>query len=594
MLYKILVIFIVTHYACQRSGGKRVYIAHNGKYVSVIWSILKVRATRQEFRRYDDNTIRNSNGDNCVYIRRSTNYLRMQGCDQSLETFAYDAERQTYTAHNGSLCWGKPTIWGIKVSNCQSTEPYGFLEVNVNDELTSMVQPSTPPLVQKFTTTVQAASSQRIHSSKISGLLASTPTLPSSQAVPSSAPGLDASTAIPPSSQNFRSSVSGLVASTPIPTSSQTIRSSVSGLAAVTPNPSMSQTVRSSVSAVNKTSRTSANGLYLASPGEQCQEFCQRIGLLCFTSIATGNTDAAFSNTGVTCKDSETHKFWRQPYDPSYRVNESVCAGYMNLNESGIKCSVIGFDDANIRRLCKCIRSADEDKFTLWVPWSSCSLSCNGGIQTRERFCNELSCVGPTKDSRRCNTQPCPIDGGFSDWSPWSSCTVTCGGGQKSQTRTCTNPKPDHGGLDCFGDKERTDKCNSLYCPVHGNWTEWTEWSACDKPCNDGRIKRWRYCTNPVPLYGGRACSGQPTDEKHCNKEECPVETITVENVRFYYNWNETMQTRSSLAFKQFTSNLQVNVGRIFQYSVVNSSYQKTAVSNLRFKFNSISILVYL
>ena len=80
-------------------------------------------------------------------------------------------------------------------------------------------------------------------------------------------------------------------------------------------------------------------------------------GLLCFTSIETGNTDAAFSNTGIKCKDSETYKFWRHAYDPSYRVNGSVCAGYMNINESEIKCSVAGFDDLNIRRLCKCMLS---------------------------------------------------------------------------------------------------------------------------------------------------------------------------------------------------------------------------------------------
>ena len=36
-----------------------------------------------------------------------------------------------------------------------------------------------------------------------------------------------------------------------------------------------------------------------------------------------------------------------------------------------------------------------------------------------------------------------------------------------------------------------------------------------------------------------------------------------------------------------------IKVGRIFQYSVVNSSYQRTAVSNLRFKLNSLSFTQY-
>ena len=48
------------------------------------------------------------------------------------------------------------------------------------------------------------------------------------------------------------------------------------------------------------------------------------------------------------------------------------------------------------------------DSFTPWVPWSACSLTCNGGTQTRSRVCIEAQCSGPTTDSRDCNTQPCP------------------------------------------------------------------------------------------------------------------------------------------------------------------------------------------
>ena len=50
------------------------------------------------------------------------------------------------------------------------------------------------------------------------------------------------------------------------------------------------------------------------------------------------------------------------------------------------------------------------------------------------------------------------VNGG---WSGWSSCSVTCGGG--TQTRTCTNPRPANGGANCSGASSRA--CNTQACP---------------------------------------------------------------------------------------------------------------------------------
>ena len=61
---------------------------------------------------------------------------------------------------------------------------------------------------------------------------------------------------------------------------------------------------------------------------------------------------------------------------------------------------------------------------------------------------------------------------------------------------------------------------------VPGDYTQWTEWSVCDKSCGGGQQKRERSCTNPAPEHGGQNCVDQglgPAEETlPCNEEPCP------------------------------------------------------------------------
>ena len=56
------------------------------------------------------------------------------------------------------------------------------------------------------------------------------------------------------------------------------------------------------------------------------------------------------------------------------------------------------------------------------------------------------------------------VDGAWTPWSAWSSCTVSCGGGKQTRGRTCTDPSPAHGGALCVGDENESKACNTIQC----------------------------------------------------------------------------------------------------------------------------------
>nr|XP_032660277.1 adhesion G protein-coupled receptor B1 isoform X5 [Chelonoidis abingdonii] len=103
-----------------------------------------------------------------------------------------------------------------------------------------------------------------------------------------------------------------------------------------------------------------------------------------------------------------------------------------------------------------------------WSSWSSCSTTCSNGTQQRTRECNGPSyggaeCQGHWVETRDCFLRQCPVNGKWQAWGPWGSCTTSCGGGTQRRDRVCYGPF--FGGDSCQGPKEEYKQCNDKKCP---------------------------------------------------------------------------------------------------------------------------------
>ncbi|XP_056001190.1 coadhesin-like isoform X2 [Ostrea edulis] len=150
-----------------------------------------------------------------------------------------------------------------------------------------------------------------------------------------------------------------------------------------------------------------------------------------------------------------------------------------------------------------------------WSTWEACSRDCGGGIRLRYaiRYCNNptpknggKSCPGSynRSASEKCNVQPCPVNGSWGtwqSWSKWGECSTSCGEGTRTKTRKryCNNPTPKHGGKACRGrnSKRVSEKCAIVqYCSVNGGWSSYGSWGTfgpCTKTCGGGSQTRYRY-----------------------------------------------------------------------------------------------------
>ncbi|XP_052285659.1 MAM and LDL-receptor class A domain-containing protein 1-like isoform X1 [Dreissena polymorpha] len=125
-------------------------------------------------------------------------------------------------------------------------------------------------------------------------------------------------------------------------------------------------------------------------------------------------------------------------------------------------------------QLQKCTKPCLVDgSWGAWEGWSVCY--CNG-FRPRYRKCDSPPplngghvCNGSEFEVGMCNRTSntnCPVNGKWTDWSAWSTCSVSCENGTQSRNRYCTNPPPAYGGKDCGLDDSAFQNCStSIPCP---------------------------------------------------------------------------------------------------------------------------------
>eukprot|EP00795_Rhopilema_esculentum_P001278 gene1278-15663_t len=259
------------------------------------------------------------------------------------------------------------------------------------------------------------------------------------------------------------------------------------------------------------------SGKFLANPNDDCNGACASMGLTCVKDLEiTSETKVSDFQQFVTpC--SVILQSWSLSANSSLTENTGTCAGKPML----LGCIAYGTETK--RRICNCYNKA-EIGFGQWAPWSFCTASCGGGIQTSTRTCllGEGQCSGKAFFQKDCNENPCPVNGNWGQWTEFQKCNQTCGYGYRHRYRKCDSPAAAHGGRNCSGTSvDAEGGCNPQVCPIHGGWSEFGPYGVCTQPCGLGKSIRRRYCNNPTPTYGGMDCEGSATDSLPCNPHQC-------------------------------------------------------------------------
>ncbi|XP_013392217.1 thrombospondin-1-like [Lingula anatina] len=163
-----------------------------------------------------------------------------------------------------------------------------------------------------------------------------------------------------------------------------------------------------------------------------------------------------------------------------------------------------------------------------WSPFSPCDRPCGGGVQSRYRECCGV-CNPVTVQTRTCNPQECPVNGGWQMWGMWTQCTASCNGGFRGRIRSCSNPAPRGGGFQCQGPGLELQACNSGPCviDVNGNWGMWSAWSQCSQSCSGGVRSRTRLCNSPPPQGNGQMCVGSSMQTESCGQPCCTPKAVS-------------------------------------------------------------------
>uniref|UniRef100_T1J214 Peptidase M12B domain-containing protein n=1 Tax=Strigamia maritima TaxID=126957 RepID=T1J214_STRMM len=169
--------------------------------------------------------------------------------------------------------------------------------------------------------------------------------------------------------------------------------------------------------------------------------------------------------------------------------------------------------------------------------WSTCTASCNVGMQTRRPFCSydnqtveDSFCSGipPMTMTRSCNTHQCPMRWVTTNWSQ-VFVTNSCGKGRQTRSVYCINDDGIKVNEQLCGSSKRPRlrrACNKQPCPY--TWKTGF-WSDCSVTCGPGVQTRTAFChevnaygwMNPDPVLAGCKENERPTIIQSCGAESC-------------------------------------------------------------------------
>ena len=172
-----------------------------------------------------------------------------------------------------------------------------------------------------------------------------------------------------------------------------------------------------------------------------------------------------------------------------------------------------------------CVKKPVDCVLNDWADaWSTCSKSCETGLQTETRsvaieaWGGGVPCADEDKTrEQECNKHKCPIDCAWEPWGDWHACSKSCGSGTRKRYRH-KKVQAMWGGVECTGTWDGVEPCNTAACAVDCGVSSWGAWGTCTAECSSGRKTRTRSLVQPA--FGGKACPGS-SQEADCNQFCC-------------------------------------------------------------------------
>merc|ERR1712048_1117406 len=129
----------------------------------------------------------------------------------------------------------------------------------------------------------------------------------------------------------------------------------------------------------------------------------------------------------------------------------------------GYKCNIESTYD-----ILGTIKGVYPGSVTTCTDFGTCTATCGGGTHTCQNTCSgywgEQACSTTKKtNTQTCNTTKCPY---WSNWVTWSSCSINCGPGKQTRSRRCTDSSDADrtGHSDCVGEYTQQKDCNLKKC----------------------------------------------------------------------------------------------------------------------------------